>query len=154
MQPPVEEVQASFRLVEWNHVPRRMDPHKRQVAAALHLAVFLTLTANSEGSQVHLIVRRLARPVQRFRPGIIAQPVADKVSVPLARGQHRKPSSPIMEAEQVGRNLQRRQESEFAPECRVRANDTVSSSHHSTRSFGSRRSCTPRIRRLRLPPPP
>ena len=77
-----------------------------------------------------MIVRRLARPIQRFRPGIIPQPVANKIGVPLTASEHRKPSFRIVEAEPVGRNLQRRREPGFAPGCWVRADDTVSSSRH------------------------
>ena len=83
VQPAVENVQACLGLVQGDHVPGRMDPHKREVAAAFHLADFPSLAAKSEGADIDLIISFLPRPIERFRPGIISQPIADKVSVTL-----------------------------------------------------------------------
>lgn len=83
VQPAVEKVQAGFGLVQGDHVPGRMDPHKREVAATFHLADFPSMATESEGSDVDLVISFFSGPIERFRPGIISQPIAYKVSVTL-----------------------------------------------------------------------
>ncbi len=92
VQPPVEKVQAGFGLVQRDHMPSRMDPHERQVAAALDLADLPTRPAQSQRAEGDLVISLLPGPLQRFRPAIITQPVADEVRVPL----HRVSQEPVI----------------------------------------------------------
>ena len=83
VNPSVEEVQAGFGLIQGNHVARSMKPHEGEVAAALDLADFAAVGTEFQVFHLDLIEGLLARPFQGFSPCLVAQPIADKVSVTL-----------------------------------------------------------------------
>ena len=81
--PAIEKVQAALWLIKWHHVTTRMKSHERKVAAALNRTGLPTASAKFEIGQVGRVVRLLSGPLERFGPGLVAEPVADEVRVAL-----------------------------------------------------------------------
>lgn len=81
--PAVEKVQAAFWLIKRHHVPTGVKPHERKVAAALNLAGVPAAAAEFEIGQGDLVEGLLPGPLERFGPGMVAEPVADEVRVAL-----------------------------------------------------------------------
>ena len=87
-QPAVEEFQASFWLVQWYHMASRMESHEGEIAIALDLTDLLTTTTTTKLQVLEpsLIIGFLTRPLKRFGPCMVTEPVADEVCVTLFIG--------------------------------------------------------------------
>lgn len=89
-QPPPKKVRARLRLIQWHHMPTRVQSHKREISGTLDLADLGALSqraavVGSEGEicEGHFIKGFLARPFEGFGPCVIAEPVTDKIGVAL-----------------------------------------------------------------------
>ena len=60
-----------------------MQTHKREIATALDLANLAAVTVKSQVLEVDFVEGFLAGPFERFRPRVVAEPVADEVCVAL-----------------------------------------------------------------------
>lgn len=60
---------------------RTIDLHEREVAAGLDLAVLLLGFTKVEVLDIGTVELLLARPLQSLSPGLVAEPVADKVGI-------------------------------------------------------------------------
>ncbi|KAJ6261277.1 Dihydroxyacetone kinase [Drechslerella dactyloides] len=81
LEPPVEELEAAIRLVHRRHMSRLVDAQERQPLRALDLTNALAALRHIEIPERRLVELLLALPFQGFRPGMVAEPVADKVRV-------------------------------------------------------------------------
>lgn len=90
VQPAVEEVQGRLRLVVRHHVAGLVDAHEREVAGGLDGAVALLLkesigdraaASELQSLSLGLVESILAVPLKSLSPGLVAEPVADEVSI-------------------------------------------------------------------------
>ena len=61
----------------------RMNSHERQIATIFYLSNLPPVLTESQFLEVDLIVGVFPRPIKRFGPCVISQPVADEVRVTL-----------------------------------------------------------------------
>lgn len=83
-QPAVEELQARLRLVHGDHVATAVQTHKGEVAVRLHLSDLLALVLILLDHKVLQLGRGellLAGPLKSLGPGLVTEPVADKIGV-------------------------------------------------------------------------
>lgn len=64
---------------------RVVHSHKGKVAAALDLADLPTVAIELQILELDVVVRLLAGPLERLRPRVVAEPVADEIGVALLR---------------------------------------------------------------------
>lgn len=60
---------------------RSMNGQKGEITTALHQSGLLTIKLKI--LETDLVERLLARPLQRFGPGMVAKPVADEIGIAL-----------------------------------------------------------------------
>ena len=87
-EPAIEEIQTTLWLIKRHHMSTRMKSHKRKVAAALNRTRRPAAAAEFEIDEVDLVESLLAGPLERFGPGMVAEPVADEVRVTLSWEAH------------------------------------------------------------------
>lgn len=61
-----------------------IDSHERQVAVTLHLSNLPPININSQFGEIGLVVGLFSRPIERFGPCIISEPVADEIRIALS----------------------------------------------------------------------
>lgn len=61
--------------------------HKREIATTLDLADFPAVTIKLQILELDIVVRLLAGPLERFGPGVVAEPIADEIGVALCIGR-------------------------------------------------------------------
>lgn len=88
--PPPKKLQTRLGLIHRHHMATSMQSHKRQIPTPLNLPDLHPLlhrggviARQSEVVERGFLKGRLARPFERFRPAVVAQPVADEVRVAL-----------------------------------------------------------------------
>lgn len=83
-EPAVEELQARLGLVHGDHVATAVQAHEGEVAVRLDLANLLAnvlVLLNDKVLQLLVGKLILAGPLKGLGPGLVAEPVADKVSI-------------------------------------------------------------------------
>lgn len=61
----------------------RMNSHERQITTTFNLSNLPPIFAESQVLELDLIVGVFPRPIKRFGPCVVSQPVADEVRVTL-----------------------------------------------------------------------
>lgn len=83
-QPAVEELETRLGLIHRDHVATTIETHEGEVAMGLNLADLLARVLIVDNDQILQLsggIFSLSGPLQGFSPGLVAQPVANKIGI-------------------------------------------------------------------------